>query len=127
MLPKIITTLLVIVGLINFLPIIGLVSSDQLTKLYGVAVTENNLLVLMKHRALLFGVIGGFIMYAAFFPHLHKLAFVAGFISMFGFILIAWQTGGINSLLNRILIIDLIASALLLLTLILSLSNKSVN
>ena len=125
MLSKTITTLILIVGLINFIPITGVFSADQLTKLYGVNSSDNNLLILLKHRALLFGLIGGFIIYAAFIPSLHKLAFIFGFISMLGFVIIAWNTGGYNELLKRIFTIDLIALLLLIIALVLKIIQNN--
>ena len=122
---KIITLLIVVVGIINFIPIIGVLSSDLLTKLYGINIQDNNMLILMKHRALLFGITGGFIIYAAFQPTLHKMAFIIGFISMLGFVAIALQTGQYNSLLSRIVIVDIVASAFLFIAVILSFLNKT--
>lgn len=113
MLPKIITALLVIVGMINFLPIIGILSADKLASLYGVTINEPNLLILIRHRALLFGLIGGFIIYAAFRPDLQLLAIIFGAISMLGFILIAQQTGAYNTLIQKIIVIDIGALILL--------------
>ena len=109
MLSKTIIVLLLIVGLINFIPITGIFSAEQLGKLYGVNITDNNLLILLKHRALLFGLTGGFILYAAFVPSLHKYVFILGFISMLGFVIIAWNTGSYNELIKRIITIDLFA------------------
>ena len=125
MFSKTITTLILIVGLINFIPITGAFSADQLAKLYGVNSSDNNLLILLKHRALLFGLIGGFIIYAAFTPSLHKLAFIFGFISMLGFVIIAWNTGGYNELLKRFFTIDLIALLLLIIALVLKIIQNN--
>ena len=121
----IITFLLLIVGLINFLPIIGIISAEQLTKLYGVTLTDKNFIILLQHRALLFGIIGAFIIYSAFFPNLQPLAFLAGFISMLGFIVIAWKTGGYNQELIKIIRIDAIALVLLLIATVLFFLKKS--
>ena len=118
---KTITALFLIVGIINFIPITGMFSAEQISKLYGVNTSDSNLLILLKHRALLFGIIGAFIIYAAFTPSMHTLAFIFGFISMLGFVFIAWNTGGYNELLKRIFTIDLIALILLTIALVLKL------
>ena len=121
----IITVLLLIVGLINFIPIIGVVSAEQLTKLYGIKLTDNNLIILLQHRALMLGLIGAFIMYAAFYPTLQKLAFIAGFISMSGFLVIAWKSGVYNQGIEKIITMDIIALALLSIAFIVFLLKKT--
>lgn len=120
-----ITVLFLIVGLINFIPVIGVISADQLTRLYGITLSDNNLIILLQHRALLFGIVGAFIIYAAFNPAVQPFAFVAGFISMLGFILIAWKTGGYNQELAKIITMDIIALVLLLIALIIFLLKQA--
>ena len=114
-----ITVLLLIVGLINFIPIIGVVSAEQLTKLYSVKLADNNLIILLQHRALMFGIVGGFIMYAGFNPSLQPLAFIAGFVSMLGFIVFALRASTYNQELSKIITLDIIAVVLLLIALVL--------
>lgn len=121
---KIISTLLLIVGVINFLPLIGIISTEQLGKLYSISVNDDNLAILMRHRALLFGLIGGFIIFAAFKPHFQIVAFVMGFTSMLGFILIASQASTYNNALKKVITIDWVALGLLTVALILYIINK---
>ena len=49
---------LVLVGLIHLLPLSGVLSADQLASLYGLSFSEPNLAILMRHRAVLFGLLG---------------------------------------------------------------------
>ncbi len=116
---KIVTGLLLLVGLINFAPVTGLLSAAKLESAYGIGVNEPNLTILLRHRALLFGLVGGFILYSAFNPALQPIAFVWGFISMLGFIALCWQTGEVNPLLRKIAIIDVVGLILLLAALVL--------
>lgn len=121
----VITVLLLIVGLINFIPVIGVISAEQLTKLYGITLSDNNLTILLQHRALLFGIVGAFIIYAAFNPAVQFYAFIAGFISMLGFIIIAWRSAGYNQELSKIITMDIIALILLIIALVLFLIKKA--
>lgn len=107
---KIISALIIFAGLINFAPIIGILSADRLQGLYGLNFEEGNLLILMRHRALLFGLLGAFMIYAAFRPSLQPLALVAGFVAMLGFIGLAWQVGGYNASIGKIMIVDVVGS-----------------
>lgn len=81
--------LLILVGLINLVPAVGVIAPMRLGALYGIAPETPDLLLLLRHRALLFALLGGFIVLAAFRPALQPLAFVAALVSMGGFLLLA--------------------------------------
>ena len=104
---------LVIVGAIHLLPLQGLLGGDRLNALYGVAIEDENLLILMRHRALLFGLLGGFLVWAAVRPSLHAPALLAGAVSVAGFLLIALQSAERNSEIARVVSIDVFALILL--------------
>ncbi len=111
---KIITVSLLIVAIIHLLPVSGILGADRLSVLYGLSFDEPNISILMRHRAVLFGVLGLFFIYAAFKSQYQPLAFIAGFISTLSFVVIAWLTSGFNEALHRVVIADLIAILCLL-------------
>ena len=117
--PKVITVLLIIVGLINLLPLLGVLGSDRLSSLYGLDLTESNIAILMRHRALMFGIIGGFILYAAWVPSLQLPAFGAAFLSMSSFVLLAWVEGNANTEIRKVVMVDLVGLLILLVALVL--------
>jgi nicotinamide riboside transporter PnuC len=106
---KIISAMLIVVGVIHILPLTGVLGAQQLSNLYGLAFTEPNLVILMRHRAVLFGILGVFCCYAAFRPAVQPLAFIAGFVSLVSFLWIAWSVGGYNPLVGRVVLVDLVA------------------
>lgn len=110
----VISVMLVIVGVIHLLPLSGVVGREQLTNLYGISFVEPNITILMRHRAVLFGLIGLFLIYAAFRPPLQPLALIAGFISIISFFYLAWSVGGYNALIARVIIVDVVALVCLL-------------
>jgi hypothetical protein len=114
---RIITALLVLVGAINFYPIVGVLSAKMLSNLYLIDVQSNDLLILLKHRAILFGLLGGFIIYSAFKPELQWLAIIMGLVSMLSFIVIAFLIGDYGAGIRKVIIADVIASAVLLVVL----------
>jgi hypothetical protein len=57
---------MVLVGLMNLLPVSGALSSSRLQGLYGVVLRDANLSILLRHRAVLFGVVGGLLLISAF-------------------------------------------------------------
>lgn len=111
---EILVGLLLIVGLINFLPVMGLFSPARMQAMYGVDLADPNLSILMRHRALMFGLLGGFIMVAAFNPLLQPAAFILGFVSMVGFMLIAWQAGPYSAGISKVVLADAIGTVLLI-------------
>ena len=111
---NIVTTALLIAGAINFYPLIGVISADQLVTLYGVPLENNDLIILMRHRAVLFGLLGAFIIYAAFRDSIQIIACIAGLISMLTFIVIAYAVGDFGTLFNKIIIADVVGSVALI-------------
>lgn len=105
----IVTALLVLVAVIHLLPLSGVLSTERLTALYGLDFDEPNLEILMRHRAVLFGLLGAFLLYAAFNPALQVYAFIAGFISVISFLYLAWSVGDYNEQLGRVFVADVVA------------------
>ena len=102
---------LIITGIIHLLPFSGVLGADRLALLYGTSLTDPNLIILMRHRAVLFGMLGLFLVFAAFKPAYQPLAFLAGFISVLSFLWLAWSAGGYNSQVHRVVVADLVALA----------------
>ena len=104
-----ISVTLIIAGIIHLLPLSGVLGADRLSALYGTTLSDPNLVILMRHRAVLFGMLGLFFIFAAFRPKFQPLAFVVGFASVISFLWLAWSTGNYNMQINRIVVADLIA------------------
>ena len=105
---------LLIAGVIHLLPLTGLLGSAHLAALYGLPFDEPNLAILMRHRAVLFGLLGAYLVLAAFKPAHRVIACVGGLISVVAFLALAWSTGGTNPQLDRVVLADLVALAGLL-------------
>lgn len=99
--------MLIIIGIIHLLPLSGFLGAERLATLYGIAFSDPNLVILMRHRAVLFGLLGLFLILAAFKPAWQSLAFGAGFISVLSFIWLAWSVGGYNMQISRVVIADI--------------------
>lgn len=104
-----VSTMLVVVAIIHLMPLSGVLSSERLGALYGLPFDEPNLAILMRHRAVLFGLLGAFLLVAAFRPSLQTLAFVAGFVSVGSFLWLARSVGGYNAEIARIVTADVVA------------------
>lgn len=100
---------LLIVAVIHLLPLAGVLGADKLGALYGVPLEDPNLVLLMRHRAILFGMLGVFLLVATFRRALQPAAFAAGMISVVSFLVLAWGTGDLNAQTNRVVVADLVA------------------
>lgn len=103
------TAALLVAALIHLLPLSGVLGAERLATLYGVPVADANLMILMRHRAVLFGLLGVFLGVAAFIPELQATALVAGAISVVSFLWLAVSVGGYNAAIARVVVADLVA------------------
>lgn len=120
---KIRTVALIGAGLINFIPVIGVLSAGQIQQSYGVDISTPDLEILLRHRAVLFGLAGAFILYSVYRKDLQNLAIGGGLVSMVSFIALAVSVGGYGAALNPTLIADEIGCVFLLIALGLKLSK----
>jgi hypothetical protein len=109
MLQKVLSALLIIAGIIHLLPLSGVLGAERLAQLYGLTFQEPNLLLLMRSRAVLFGLLGALLVYAAFRPALQPIALIGGLLSVLSFLYLAWNTPGYNDALRRVVIADWVA------------------
>ena len=108
-----IAVMLGIVGVIHLLPLAGVLGAERLSALYGMAFTEPNLVILMRHRAVLFGLLGGYLLYAAFQTAQQRLALLAAWISVASFLYIASAAGGYSAAIARVVWADVMAAVCL--------------
>jgi hypothetical protein len=100
---------LLVVGLIHLLPLSGVLGSSSLERLYGISFTEPNLAILMRHRSVLFGLLGAFLIFSAFESSFQVVAFISGFASVVSFLAIAASVGEYNSQVGRVFVADVVA------------------
>lgn len=103
-----ISAMFIVAGLIKLAPVMGVVGRRRLEAMYGIAIDEPNLSILMRHRAVLFGLVGVLLLSAAFMPSLEPVALVAGFVSAISFLALAWSEGNYNALVRRVVRADVV-------------------
>ena len=101
------TVLLMGVGLLNLAPIIGIISTQQLESLYGITDLSADLEVLLRHRAVLFGLLGSFVLLSVTRTQLRPIACFAAFIAMASFAYLAWTVDVVGNPLRRVAIADI--------------------
>ncbi len=97
-------------SVVKLAPVVGLLLPDRIPDAYGISVSDPNLLILLRHRAALFAVVGGLLAAAAFRAHLRPLATLAGLFSMLSFVAVVWLDGPANAQLTRYAGIDATAA-----------------
>lgn len=104
-----VTLFLGLVGVIHLLPLPGLFGARVLERLYGMPLGDPGLVLLMRHRAVLFGMVGGVCVGAAVWVPLRLAALVVGGISVVSFLVLAWLTPGWNAAVRRVVAADVVA------------------
>ena len=102
--------LYLIAAIVNLLPGLGVLSAARMEAFYGVPIRSPDLEILMRHRAIVLAIVGGFLAVAAFRVPLRRSALVAGLVSMVSFILIAGAVGEYGAPLRRVAVVDLFAT-----------------
>lgn len=95
---------------INLIPVVGVLSNEILSQLYAIQIDRAEFSLLLRHRAVLFGIVGGLLLTAAFMPRLRTQAGIAGLLSMLSFILLFMLIGTDNDSLLRVTLIDAVVA-----------------
>ena len=107
--------ILIITGIINFIPVLVAFLPSKIEKAYGVALPDANFELLLRHRAVLLGIVGGLLLYAAFSKMHYNLVSIVGMVSMISYVfLYVLIDGPINPALTKVLQIDIVTIILLL-------------
>lgn len=112
--PTLISAALIVVAVIHLLPLSGVLGNARLAALYGLPITEPNLSILMRHRAVLLGLVGLLLLAAAFRPELQIAALLGGFASVLSYLGLVRSVGGCNAQLRRVFTADVVALVCLL-------------
>jgi hypothetical protein len=110
----IVSSILFIVSVIHLLPVVGVLGSDSLTRLYGITVSDSNNEILLRHRAVLFAIIGLFLLLSVVKSEYQPIAICIGLISVASFLLLTWSIEGLNSEISRVAKVDWVALVLLI-------------
>jgi hypothetical protein len=106
---------LLLSGIINFLPSILAFIPSKFSKSYGIEIENRNIELLLRHRAVLFFIIGGLMIYSSIMKKYYEIAVTVGFISMISFIILYFlMNKSINPELKKVMIIDLFATIILI-------------
>lgn len=118
---------LFVAGVINLLPSLLAFLPDKISNSYGIDIPNSNYELLLRHRAILFGIIGGLMIFSALVKKHYELSTIAGLVSMTSFIILYFIIGkDINQELKKVMMIDVVATVILCFGLILFLLKSKI-
>ncbi|BDT93746.1 hypothetical protein IFM12275_37220 [Nocardia sputorum] len=101
-------SLLAAAGLLNTAPAIGAVAPQGMYAAYGIAAADRDLEVVLRHRAVLFAVVGIGLLLAILRPALRPIAVCANAISFGGFLVLVIAGGPVGPGLMRVAAFDVV-------------------
>jgi uncharacterized membrane protein YoaK (UPF0700 family) len=115
---------LFLVGVINFVPTSLAFFPNKIKDSYGIEVTNPNLELSLRHRAVLLGIVGGLMIFSAISKKYYDLSVVLCSVSMLSFIILYFMIGGINNELKKVMLFDITAMIILIIGCFCYYSNK---
>lgn len=95
------------VGVVNAVPTLGLVSAEWMRSAYGLDFLDDDLALLLRHRAVLFGMLGAGLVVAMWRPCWRDPAVAATAVSLPSFPIPALTAGSVNTALLRVAALDI--------------------
>ncbi|HEU0200431.1 MAG TPA: phosphopantetheine adenylyltransferase [Burkholderiaceae bacterium] len=113
---RLVSAVLFAVGLLHLVPALGVFSAERLAQLYGAPPQGEAIVLLLRHRAVLFALLGAFCCAAAFVPAWRTPALAAALVSTASFIALGWNQS-LGPSLRVVWWADVVAATLLLIAL----------
>jgi hypothetical protein len=96
----------------------------HLTDLYGSNFESPDIHTLMRHRAVMLGLIGGLMLFAAFRSSLQLLAATVGLVSMSSFVFLAYSSGEIGPEIGKVAIADIVGAVAVTIVLVIVIRDR---
>ena len=116
---KPISFLIALASVINLTPLIGVLSSARIESLYDIQIVDPAKELLLRHRAVLFGIVGGVMLIGAFRKAYQNLAIAIGLVSMASFLGLYYMVDGDIIGLQKIVAADIVGIVALIIAIIL--------
>jgi hypothetical protein len=105
--------ILLIAGVVNLLPIAPLLDPDLLDTMYQVAPVEPTSEILLRHRALVLGLVGVALIVSVFRSSWRTAALVSAAVANGGYVVLAATGGEVSAAATRVMMIDIAVLVLL--------------
>lgn len=122
---RIVAVILVAVGLLHLYPAVGVFGPGRLQALYDIGSQDADTLLLLRHRAVLFALLGVTLIAGGVHAPWRWPALVAGLVSTLSFVVLAFPLSDNSAAVTRVFWSDVVASAALILAAILALRRRT--
>lgn len=104
-----------VAALVQLLPVLAAFDARWLGKLYGLPALDAMTTLLLRHRAVLLGLVGMALAAGALSPKLRSLSLVLGLVSKLSFLVLAARAPPLTPLVARVARVDVVTASLLVL------------
>lgn len=122
---RIVALILIAVGLLHLYPAVGVFGPDRLQALYDIGSSDADTLLLLRHRAVLFALLGVAMIAGGVHSPWRWPALCAGLVSTLSFVLLAFPLSDNSAAVTRVFWSDVVASAALILAVLLALRYRT--
>jgi hypothetical protein len=117
---RIVSLILIAVGLLHVYPAIGVFGPGRLQALYDIGSSDPDTLLLLRHRAVLFALLGASMIAGGVHAPWRWPAMFAGLVSTLSFVLLAFPLSDNSAAVTRVFWSDVAASAALIFAVVLA-------
>lgn len=121
---RIVAVILVAVGLLHLYPAVGVFGPGRLQALYDIGSQDADTLLLLRHRAVLFALLGIALISGGVHAPWRWPALIAGLVSTLSFVVLAFPLSDNSAAVTRVFWSDVVASAALIFAAILALRYR---
>lgn len=121
---RIVSILLFLVGLLNLTPAVVFFAPSRSLSLYGVELPADDIGIMVRHRAVLLGLLGAAMIYAAFRKQVVVPVVTAALVGKAAFLYLIWTASRHTAEMERVAMFDIAAVVVLIAALVLHLSSR---
>ncbi len=121
---RVVALILVAVGLLHLYPAVGVFGPGRLQALYDIGSTDADTLLLLRHRAVLFALLGLAMIAGGVNARWRWPALLAGLASTLSFVVLAFPLSDNSAAVTRVFWSDVVASSALILAIVLGLRYR---
>ncbi len=123
---RLVSLILIAVGLLHLYPAVGVFGPGRLHALYEIGSSDPDTLLLLRHRAVLFALLGASMIAGGVYAPWRWPALTAGLISTLSFVVLAFPLSDNSAAVTRVFWSDMAASAALIVAVVLAIRHRTV-
>lgn len=112
---RVVAVILIAVGLLHLYPALGVFGPERLGEIYDIVSDDADTLLLLRHRAVLFAMLGVALIAGGIRVRWRWPALLAGLVSTLSFVLLAFPLDDNSAAVTRVFWTDVVSSAALIL------------